>query len=216
MDNQVTQDQRTSEWFAARLGKITASSVSDLLVSGRGKDQEFGKTAIAYMYKKVAEILTGKCESISGVPLQWGIEHEEEAIEFYKELTGRDVVQVGFMIHPDHEMIGCSPDGLVGEGLIEVKCPYTSSTHTEALTNNTIPEKWKAKYYAQVQMQLWVTGAKWCDWVSYDPRMIDDNNKMVIVRYERDEEFIIKLEDKCIKAVAFIQDKIDNISKGEE
>ena len=61
-------------------------------------------------------------------------------------------------------MVGCSPDAMVGDGLLELKCPQPGN-HLLWLAMGVLP----AKHFAQVQGCLWVTGAAWLDFMSYHP-----------------------------------------------
>jgi hypothetical protein len=103
--------------------------------------------------------------------------------------TGNFVDQVAFVDHPTIAGFGCSPDGLVGDsGLIEIKCP-NSATHWSYIKSNEPPNK----YFIQMQAQMAVTGAKWCDFVSFDPRM-PERSQLLIVHVPRDAEFILFME----------------------
>jgi hypothetical protein len=134
--------------------------------------------------------------------MQWGIDHEDEARMAYEADRGTPVTQVDFVDHPDIDMAGCSPDGVIYagtdshttrdglpvEGLIEIKCP-NSATHIETIRSG----KADAKYQKQIHWQMAVTGAQWVDFVSYDPRM-PEKLQLKIIRVERDEDIIAKLE----------------------
>jgi len=177
-------EQGSPEWLALRAGKVTASRVADVMA----------KTTTAayqnYMADLIAERLTGqKTESFTNAAMQWGVDHEAQARAEYEVKTGVLVEQVAFVDHPTIPMFGCSPDGLVGDdGLIECKCPNTS-THIEYIRQDKAP----IKYVNQMQCQMAVTGRKWCDFVSFDPRL-PDGLQLFIVRLERDDEYISKME----------------------
>ena len=171
--------QQSEEWFAARLGKVTASKFSEVLNKKTGRG--------LYMRKLAAEILTGLAEeSFHNKIMDNGAETEAEAKEYYSKLFGVEVNLVGF-IEKD-EWIGCSPDGLIGDdGTIEVKCPL-GSTHIDYIIRNTMPPV----YVPQIQGQLWVTGRQWCDFVSYVPAM--SSKPLHSIRIKRDDEYILNLE----------------------
>lgn len=177
-------EQGSPEWLALRAGKVTASRVSDVMA----------KTTTAayqnYMTDLIAERLTGaKTESFTNAAMQWGVDHEAQARVEYEVKTGSLVEQVAFVDHPTIQMFGCSPDGYVGEdGLIEIKAPNTS-THIDYIRQDKAP----TKYVNQMQCQMAVTGRKWCDFVSFDPRL-PDGLQLFIVRLERDDEYISKME----------------------
>lgn len=180
-------EQRSEEWFKLRLGVITASAAHKFSYSGLRK---------TYFYQILSERLTGiYIPLVINDAMQWGIDKEDEAREWYEKKTGRDVEEVGFVFKDEDRRAGCSPDGLVGdEGLIEIKCP-TSKNHV--LQVNEGP---KLEYRRQMQFQMWVTGRQWCDFVTYDPRM-PDNIKGHIRRVFRDEDMITTIQENVDKMV---------------
>lgn len=130
----------------------------------------------------VLERLTGEAQDdrFVSADMRRGAELEPQAVAAYEVLTGQLVQPVGFCAH-DTLLAGCSPDGLVGDvgGVLEVKCPK-AATHLESLRTQTIP----GDYLKQIVHLLWITGAPWCDFVSYDPRF-PDGLRLLITRVER-------------------------------
>lgn len=179
--------QGSAEWFAVRLGKVTASRVSDVIAKTKSG---WGSSRANYMAQLIAERLTGvPAESYTNAAMQWGVDHEQEARSAYEFRTDSDVTEIGFVHHPKIAMSGASPDGLVGkDGLVEIKCPNTAS-HIDTLLVQSIPEK----YITQMQWQMACTDRLWCDFVSYDPRM-PESMRFFIRRIERDDERIKELE----------------------
>ena len=152
--------QKSPEWRQVRCGKIGASDISDVLAKGQGKTRK------TLMLRVLAERLSGiPQETYCNSAMDWGTEHEPFARNMYEMETSCSVKQVGFVEWDEYA--GCSPDGLVGDdGLVEIKCPNTS-THLSYILANKMP----ATYVNQVQAQMWVAERKWCDFVSYDPRV---------------------------------------------
>jgi putative phage-type endonuclease len=181
-------EQRSEEWYQARLGKATASKFH-VICSKRGVAGREN-----YKYELIAERLTGNpTETKTYAPMQHGIEYEDTARLMYEFKTGYKVDQTGFLVHPDYPDAGASPDGLVGEdGGVEIKC-FDTKSHIEALYKRKIP----TLYYEQVLGGLWVTGRKWWDFVSYDPRMPEDL-QLVIIRLERNEDDITQLRETIL------------------
>lgn len=179
--------QGSPEWFAERVGKVTASRVADVVARTKSG---WGASRANYMAELIAERLTGaKSEGFVNAAMQHGIDTEPQARDAYSFYAGVDVEQVGFIAHPTIEMSGASPDGLVGnDGLVEIKCPSTA-THIDTLLDGKIPER----YVLQMQWQMACTGRKWCDFVSFDPRM-PESMRLFIKRVERDENLIASLE----------------------
>lgn len=154
--------QRTDEWFAARLGKVTASRISDVMMKPTTAGYQ------NYMAQLVCERLTGVHEEgFTSAAMQHGIDTEPQARAMYEMRHGVDVDETGLVDHPTVAMSGASPDGLVGtDGLIEIKCP-NAATHIKTLTGGKIDRK----YLLQMQWQMACTGRVWCDFVSFCPAM---------------------------------------------
>ncbi len=180
-------EQRTAEWFQARLGKVTASNVYSVL-SKTAKGFPTSKYE-DYKTKLMTERLIEEISQSYTTPaMQWGIEHEEDALREYEFIYDAEVTRCGFIPHPKIEMAGASPDGLIGEdGLIEVKCPQ-STTHLRFFIYDEI----KPEYIAQMQFQMACTGRKWCDFMSYNPNFVGKSTglRMKIKRVLRDEKHI--------------------------
>ena len=191
-------EQRTEEWFAARLGKVTASRVADVLAKIKSGESASRKN---YKMELVVQRLTNKVgESFTNAAMEWGTEQEPFARMAYEAHTGTFVKEEGFVDHPTIEGFGCSPDGIVGEGLIEIKCPNTA-IHIETVLENKAP----SKYIPQMQCQMACTGAKWCDFVSFDPRVPEDL-QLLVVRVERDQEYIDAME---VEVKQFLSEVLD-------
>lgn len=185
MNTQLAQG--SPEWFAARLGKVTASRIADVVARTKSG---WGASRANYMSALVCERLTGvKEDTYVNAAMQWGTDHEPEARAAYEFLTGNAVELVGFVDHPKIPMSGASPDGHIGEdGSLEIKCPNTA-THIEFLLEQSIPQK----YMLQMQWQLACSGRQWADFVSYDPRM-PEGLRMFQKRVMRDSALIPTLE----------------------
>ena len=205
------QLQRTDAWMQQRLGKVTASRVADVLAKIKSGESASRKN---YKMELVVQRLTGQPqESFTNAAMEWGTATEPQARMAYEAHTGLFVEEVGFIDHPTIEGFGCSPDGVVGEtlhskhnsitpmtGLIEIKCPNTA-THIETVLENKAP----SKYIPQMQCQMAVTGAKWCDFVSFDPRVPEDL-QLLVVRVERDQEYIDSME---VEVKQFLSEVLD-------
>ena len=191
-------EQRTEEWFSARLGKVTASRVADVLAKIKSGESASRKN---YKMELVVQRLTNKVgESFTNAAMEWGTEQEPFARMAYEAHTGTFVKEEGFVDHPMIEGFGCSPDGIVGEGLIEIKAPNTAN-HIETVLENKAP----SKYIPQMQCQMACTGAKWCDFVSFDPRVPEDL-QLFVVRVERDQEYIDSME---VEVKQFLSEVLD-------
>jgi putative phage-type endonuclease len=200
-------EQGTPEWQALRVGKLTASRVADMLATVKTGESMSRKNLRADL---IAERLTGnKTDSYSNSAMNWGVETEPQARVAYEVFSYNFVDQVAFVDHPTIANFGCSPDGLVGDdGLIEIKCPYSTAIHLEYIETRKPP----SKYMTQMMSQMSVNGRKWCDFVSFDPRL-PDGLKLLVVRIERDDEVIAKIEAEAIKFLAEVDAKIVELYK---
>ena len=199
-------EQRTDEWFAARIGKVTASRVADVIAKTK---TGYSATRDNYMAQLVCERLTGqKGESFTNAAMQHGTETEPLARLSYEVAQNVLVDEVGFVPHPSIEMAGASPDGLVNDdGLLEIKCPNTA-THIETLLSQTVP----GKYNTQMQFQMACTGRKWCDFVSFDNRLPHEL-QLFVKRVPRDDAFIKQIEAEIVQFLAELDEKINKLMK---
>lgn len=194
-------EQRSPEWFEIRRGKITSSEIYKIM----GKE-DFSETAKTYLLEKVCEHFDGYTEPASGQALDWGTELEPLAIQHYEEVTGIKVDKASFI--PSGDFYGGSPDGLVvPDGIIEVKCPFKSANHFKHGLIDT-PAKFKKvvpNYYYQCISNMICAGAKWCDFISFDPR-VKEGYHMFIFRLELDQEEAAKMKERVETAVQYMKD----------
>ncbi len=216
---EVFKSQETDEerWRKERLGMITGSNFGKLVVQTRDKKGytlSKGSTAENLIYKIAWErlLLNGDISnglgrlSISSKAMQHGNDFEAEAILKYQEVTKRDVVSAQRFLQKD-EFIGGTPDGFIGEdGLIEVKCPFNGANHLKSLLEGVV---YNSDYVYQMQGYLWVTDRKWCDFVTYDPDLID-GLQLNIIRVPRDEEIIQGIAEVMETVKAKIKEIINN------
>lgn len=188
--------QRTAEWFQARLGKVTASNINNI-VDKKANGSPTTKYE-EYKIKLITERLTGKTvSSYETHAMRWGNEHEDRAIEEYSFIYDTPVTRCGFIPHPTIEMAGASPDGLIGDdGLVEVKCPQ-ETTHVRFWRDGKI----RPEYILQMQFQMACTERKWCDFVSFNPLFTDQATHLRVkaLRIPRDEEQIERI-NKAVEA----------------
>lgn len=196
--------QRSDEWFAERIGKITASGIKNL----SAKPQK-GKALNAYLLQILAERITGtKAEPFTSMAMQWGIDNEPIAKQAYERQVFCTVVDCRFYHHPTIAMSGASPDGLVGDdGLIEIKCPDTT-THLNTLLKGDIP----SEHLPQIGWQLACTGRAWCDFVSFDPRLPSEL-QLFIKRVHRDEVDIDTLEAQVTACNALLDKTLTQLEQ---
>jgi len=199
-------EQRTPEWYSARLGKVTASRVADIIAKTKSG---YSTSRANYMAELVCERLTGKGGDFyqSGAML-WGTETEPLARAAYEAHTGNLVEETGFVPHFVIDNSGASPDGLIGEdGLIEIKCPNTS-THIDTLLGQSVP----SKYITQIHWQMACTDRTWCDFVSFDPRM-PKGLQLFIKRVERDENMVQELQKEVSVFLTELEYKIEKLTQ---
>lgn len=164
-------EQRTQEWFEARKGRITASSVGAILGHAPYATRDDVMRRMVREYHGAPEEFEGN------IATEYGTRNEAGALTEYVMETGNDVEQIGFVTR--EHWAGCSPDGLIGEnGGLEIKCPF-GLRKDEAPAFKTLKEQ--PHYYDQIQFSLWVTGRKWWDFYQWSP------NGTMLERVEVDE-----------------------------
>jgi putative phage-type endonuclease len=200
-------NQGTEEWFQQRLGKVTASRLSDVIAKTK---TGLSTSRQNYLIQLVSERLTGKkTESFTNKAMEDGVEREPIARKLYESKTNSIVTEVGFFNHPIIKNSGASPDGAVNAeeegkyaGLIEIKCPL-ESTHTNTLINKSIP----SKYVPQMQWQLACTGARWVDFVSFNPNFPEEL-QVFVKRLDRDDAYVAELEAEVVKFLEEVEQTI--------
>ena len=193
-------EQRSAEWFQMRKGRITSSEIYKIM--GKG---DFSETAKTYLLEKVCELYGGVTEPATGAALSWGTDLEPAAIEHYEKLVDVKVEKASFI--PIGEHYGGSPDGLIPvDGIIEVKCPFKSANHFKHGMINTA-EKFKKiapNYYWQCNSNMVCAEAKWCDFISYDPR-VQEEYRMFIFRLHLTVEELTNVTDRVEVAFNYMK-----------
>lgn len=198
--------QGSAEWHALRCGRVTASRVADVIAKTK---TGFSTSRANYAAELIAERLTGvPAEGFSNAAMQWGKDIEPMARDAYAFMTGEEIMEVPFVIHPTIGDAGASPDGLVGsDGLVEIKCPNTA-THIDTLIGKSVP----GKYMTQMQWQLACTGRAYCDFVSFDPRL-PESMRLFCQRVHRDDALIADLEREVVIFLNEVRGKVAELKR---
>jgi len=205
-EDRVAVEQGTDAWHQLRLGKVTASRVADILARTKtGPSASRQNYLIELALQRTTGIIA---ESYSNAAMEWGTQTEPQARVAYEVTTNNFVDQIAFVDHPSIAWFGCSPDGLVSDrGLVEIKCP-NSATHWEYFKAKEPPKK----YFIQMQAQIACTDRDWCDFISFDPRM-PDRSQLLIVRVNRDQAFIAEMEEQVKQFLSEVEVEV-NLMKG--
>ncbi len=198
--------QRSPLWYQLRRGCITGSNASKMFTGGT-RGEEFGATAMGYASSLVADRIgtndEGDEDSFDTYEMRRGRELEPEAIRAYEDRMFTTVKPIGFVGH-DTLAAACSPDGGVrdshGRGIIEVKC-RNRTLHTGYWLNNTIGRS----DMQQVQWNLWITGADFCDFCAYHPDVREDL-QLFIARVRPDAQFLLNTSLRVMKYLAMVDD----------
>lgn len=166
-------EQRSEEWFTARKGLITGSSVGAIL----GLDPN--RTRADVMRDMVREYYGLPREFQGNIATQWGVTHETEAREDFERATGFEVIPASFCIHDIQTWVGASPDGFVeNDAVLEIKCPFGLRDKEPPVPFKTAKEQ--PHYYAQMQVQMYVTDRNACYFWQWTPR----DNSLEMVEYD--------------------------------
>ena len=208
-------EQRSQAWFDLRKGKITSSEIHKIMSEGRGKES-LGETGKTYLLEKVSESLGGFTQGASGAALEWGVELEDLAVEMYEKRLNYKVEKASFISFS--EFYGGSPDGLVKpDGIIEVKCPYTSTNHFKHGLIKT-PEAFKKvanNYYYQCISNMICADAQWCDFVSFDPRL-DEQYSLFVYRLHRNEDEVKNVLARVEIATNYMKELKERLSEASK
>lgn len=200
-------EQRTEAWYSARCGRVTASRVVDVITTTRNG---WGHARAKYADQLVAERLTGRPQDMRRIKsLDDRADLEPDAIAAYRFYTGETVKTVGFIQHPDIEMAGSSPDGVVGsKGGIEIKV-FDPAQHAKLWAGDlSLIED----YMPQIAFNMGTTKRSWWDFVAYCPTMPEEL-KLFTRRIQRDEPVIEKLEQAVKEFLAEVEAKVSKIKK---
>lgn len=188
-----------AQWLAARAGKLTASRMKDALATL--KDGRPAKARADLMRDLLAERLTGlSVRHFVSDAMQWGLETEADAKREYETATGSVIHPCGFYDHPSIDMFGATPDGLLDDGLIEVKCP-TTPTFVEWLRAGVVPPEHEPQMLAQCA----VTGRKWVEFVAFDPRVQSARLRLFVRRFEPKQSEIERIEAAAMEFLAELE-----------
>ena len=194
-------EQSSPEWFAARVGMISASNFSKIITSTGKKST----SATTYMNSLIAETLMGrKINTHQADAMTRGIEMEAEARQYYELVTGFEASEVGLVYKDENKRVSCSPDGLIGDFGLEIKSPLPS-TQIKYLLSGKLPSEYKS----QVQGSMYVTGLSKWDFLSYRPEI---NHLLVTVEY--DEVFTSKLDEYLTEFIGEMDEKLNKIKGG--
>lgn len=199
----------TKEWLSQRLGRFTASEIHKLFTNSRTKGQVFGQTAMTYIRQKAAEILTQEVkEDMNFKQAEWGKANESEAWAMFEEISSIKGNYYGaanptFFPHGDFE--GGSPDweSLCGKHGADFKCPYNSDEHLLNLILKSADELKDARweYYCQLQHSMYRRGWQSAFFVSYDPRMAMEQQRIKIIAVYPDIEWRKEFDQRIDAAV---------------
>lgn len=201
-------DQRSDEWRRARVGRVTGSRAGDVLAMLKNGSEAAARRD--YRLQLVTERLVGEpqdSELFVNDDMRRGLELEADAFAAYEALTGQLATRVGFIAH-NTLMIGASPDGLIDDnGILELKVPR-SATHLRYIRANVMP----TDHLPQLLHNLYVTGARYADFMSFDPRF-PAPLQTFYVRIERQEDQIRDYERKLLAFLAEIEAEVEEVQQ---
>tara|TARA_R110000787_G_scaffold252611_1_gene358066 strand:- start:264 stop:902 length:639 start_codon:yes stop_codon:yes gene_type:complete len=204
-----TLDQRSPEWFAARLGKITASGFDNVLKKTKYGESEYKKN---YRMQLAIERLTGTQAVLipMNTAMRNGVEREPEARDAFAKATSLDVTECGVYTHPLIKNSGASPDGIIESknAVLEIKCP-TMMTHAKNIMHDTVPKK----YLYQIMWQIACTDSSGAYWASYNPEFTEET-KLKYLYIPADQKLIKEMEDEAIKFDVEVDELVEILKLG--
>lgn len=201
-------EQRSTEWFAARAGRLTGSAAADMMRKIKSGDWAASRKHLRM--RLGLERITGQPQerAFTTAAVDHGREKEPFAAVRYEAETGCILEPLGFL-SMGPIMAGCSLDSFIHgrRGIVEIKCPE-SATHYEYLKTQQIV----SDYRWQSIHNLWVTGAEYCDFISFDDRFPDDL-QYLCVRLERNESEIAAYDAEVNRFLAEVAVEVSEINK---
>lgn len=180
-------EQRSPEWFAARVGRVTGSNVGAILGVDPYRDANDVMRAMVRSYHKAESEFKGN------IATEWGVANEDSAQFDYTIFTGNEVIECSFFTY--RNWLGASPDGLVGlDRVLEIKCPFGKRRDTPPVFKSLEEQP---HYYAQMQIEMLCTGRPKCDFWQWTPNgeelievdldgdWLEENIPKLIIFYER-------------------------------
>jgi putative phage-type endonuclease len=202
-------DAEKAAWLSQRCGKLTASRMADAMdMTAKGADSAKRK---ALKVELLAERLTG-----DAVPhfvnsfMQWGLEQEPAAKAAYELASGQMILPCGFYDHPQIADFGATPDGLISQGVIEFKCPQTT-THIGWILAGGVPEQ----HRPQILAQLACTGRERAVFVSFDPRIKDERKRLFIAEWVPERTEIEAVEEAARKFLEEVEQMFQQLTERE-
>lgn len=168
----VQVEQGSKEWLDWRKDRITGTDAAVILRLNK--------------YKNPAKLWEEKMEVIPSDPInehmQRGTILEPVARNLFIEETGIHIEPL-VVEHENFNWMGASLDGIDNSRriIVEIKCPEING-HMEALNKDIKP-----MYRAQMQHQLYVSGADMCFYVTYNEHY---EQKLSILEVTRDDKFM--------------------------
>lgn len=191
----IDAEQRSPAWKQARCGRLTASRAKDMLAAIKSGEAAARRDLRVQL---VTERLTGEPQDdvYVNADMERGMVLEADAFAAYEALTGQVATRCGLVAHNEIS-VGCSPDGVLDDfrGILELKCPR-SANHLRYWRTGGVP----AEHVAQITHALWVTGAEYCDFLSFDPRF-PERLQSFYVRVARKD---VDIDGYAVKALAFL------------
>lgn len=213
----------TLEWQQCRIGKITASQVFKIFVSGQGKDNLMGVGAMTYLNQKIGEILTQTM--YDDIPetedILRGLGNEQFALERYSEITG-EIVQDSLLF--EYNAIACGtndgeiiyPSGEI-KAILEVKCPrphkHIQICAIEAAIELKAIDK---QYYGQCQANMMFTDAEYADFISYSDAIKHYDLQIRIIRIYPDQQWRKDFIERIGWIAEYFVNQIEKILKAPE
>lgn len=194
---EITLTNNQEQWQSLRKGRFTASEIHKLMGTPKNKSEYLSETAKSFVFDKASELLTGITKPIYGEALNWGIENEKEAFEYFQHFQDEFFTYYGgetYTFIPYTDYSGYSPDALGSNCIIEIKNPFNSAIHLKnmSIKNNDDFKDLHSDYYWQMQLGMLATANEFGYFVSYDKRM-PDTHKLAIAHIELDDvEDLIK------------------------
>ncbi len=193
----------------SNFAKVMTMAHYRAILKNPDKLYEFSATAEKYAISVCRGFLGVEDREITARALEHGKTYEPMARAMYENENFTTVPEIAEPIyHPRFKFVCGIPDGLIGcNGILEIKCPESADNHFLNISEGLQIED----YYAQMQGYMWITGRKWCDFVSFHPHY-PENLMLHTQNVDRDDSYIEILEKKITAFFELILTKMRTVS----
>ena len=218
-----------NQWLLERCGKFTSSEVYKLIPNGRAKGEKFSQTGKTYIKQKAAEFITKEpMQRPTTFAMEWGLSNENEALNQFEKIYG-EIERFGTTnpkFFKSSDFFGGTPDAVLKDYVLEVKCPFNSENHLDHLLLETAEDlkEYSPDYYWQLVSNMVIMEKQKAMFISYDPRfpfdltlkvlkfdLVQEDADLLISKIEAASEILSEITSKIYESSKAIKENASSI-----